>query len=226
MTKLLTQMWLAVEGDDWQAQFERALCVKIFRGQGELEGWDVVHREAKDLFFYQSRLPFGDYVDSQENSIRTLFRNYNTGEGKDSRSNPAGDMCSGVKAIFGDGASDAVYSVIHSRSLEGEPGVNLLGKVSRRSGCDPRAALWMRPDYVKSILEPLGMTKYPIVVITDGQDPKVLERLRDDPDRGDGGRPGDRPVGAGRSGGDGAPDAAGLPDGGGEFDPANSCMGS
>ena len=54
----------------------------------------------------------------------------------------------------------------------------------------------------------------------------MLERLRDDPDRGDGGRPGDRPVGAGRSGGDGAPDAAGLPDGGGEFDPANSCMGS
>ena len=131
----------AVEDDEWQAQFERALCVKIFRGQGELEGWDVAHREAKDLFFYQSRLPFGDYVDSQENSIRTLFRNYNTGEGKGSRSNPAGDMCSGVKAIFGDGASDAVYSVIHSRSLEGEPGVNLLGKVSRRSGFDPRAAL-------------------------------------------------------------------------------------
>ncbi len=53
-------------------------------------------------------------------------------------------------------------------------------RMARHSGCDPIAALQMEPDYVKSILRPLGMMAYPIVVITDGQDPSVLERLLDD----------------------------------------------
>eukprot|EP00580_Thalassiosira_gravida_P008657 CAMPEP_0201627596 /NCGR_PEP_ID=MMETSP0493-20130528/2746_1 /ASSEMBLY_ACC=CAM_ASM_000838 /TAXON_ID=420259 /ORGANISM="Thalassiosira gravida, Strain GMp14c1" /LENGTH=62 /DNA_ID=CAMNT_0048098097 /DNA_START=1 /DNA_END=186 /DNA_ORIENTATION=+ len=62
-----------------------------------------------------------------------------------------------------------MYSVIHSRSLEGEPGLRLLGNLAHRSGCDPVAALEMKPDYIKAILKPLGMMKHPIVFITDGQ---------------------------------------------------------
>ncbi|KAL7542918.1 hypothetical protein ACHAXR_012360, partial [Thalassiosira sp. AJA248-18] len=94
------------------------------------------------------------------------------------------DMCSGIKSVFGEDRASAIYSVIHSRRLEGKPGLRLLGNLSSLSGCDPVAALEMRPDYIKSILEPLGMLKFPIVIITDGQDLRVLQRLMDDPELG------------------------------------------
>jgi hypothetical protein len=40
----------------------------------------------------------------------------------------------------------------------------------------------MEPDYIKAILEPLGMLNYPIVLITDGQDSSVAGRLLADKD--------------------------------------------
>lgn len=74
--------------------------------------------------------------------------------------------------------------MIHLRYLEGKPGISILSEVSKLTGCDPRAALDMRPEYVKSILEPLGMLDHPIVVITDGQSRFFLHRLRMDKDIG------------------------------------------
>jgi len=182
---VLLKMWMAIDSDDWQAQFEQTFCVKIFKHEKELEGWNVVDRDTKELFWYKSEIPLEDYVASQEYSLRALLRNYNTGDGKDASGVPVQDMCSGINAIFGeDQRSSAMYSVIHSRSLEGEPGYRMLRILSKRSGCDRAAALEMEPDYIKSILEPLGMMEYPIVFITDGQNPVVLERLLSDPDLG------------------------------------------
>jgi len=182
--QLLLKMWMAIESEDWQAQFERTFCVKIFENDQELEGWNVIHQDTKELFYYRSEIPLGDYIASQEYSLRTLFRNYNTGEGHDLGGGEVKDMCSGINAIFGEKRSSAIYSVIHSRSLEGEPGLRILGKLAGKSGCDPVAALEMKPDYIKSILDPLGMMQYPIVFITDGQNSAVLERLLADPDIG------------------------------------------
>jgi len=187
--KLLLTMWMAIDSDDWQTQFERTFCVKIFNREKELEGWDVVHQDTKELFYYRSELPLQEYVASQEQSLRTLFRHYNTGEGHDFNMEPVQDMCSGINAIFGkDERSSAMYSVIHSRTksrtLAGDPGFTLLGTVARKSGCDPAAALEMRPDYIKAILDPLGMLQYPIVVITDDRHSAVLARLLADPDIG------------------------------------------
>eukprot|EP00584_Thalassiosira_punctigera_P022684 CAMPEP_0172573088 /NCGR_PEP_ID=MMETSP1067-20121228/136011_1 /TAXON_ID=265564 ORGANISM="Thalassiosira punctigera, Strain Tpunct2005C2" /NCGR_SAMPLE_ID=MMETSP1067 /ASSEMBLY_ACC=CAM_ASM_000444 /LENGTH=605 /DNA_ID=CAMNT_0013365685 /DNA_START=46 /DNA_END=1863 /DNA_ORIENTATION=- len=182
--KLVLQMWMAIESDDWQAEFEQAFCVKIFMHEQELEGWEVIHQDTKELFYYMSELPLEDYVASQEYNIRTLFHNYNTGEGKDLSGSQVEDMCSGINALFGEERGSAMYSVIHSRSLEGEPGFRMLGTLARRSGCDPVAALEMKPDYVKAILEPLDMMRYPIVFITDGQNSAVLDRLLADPDIG------------------------------------------
>mmetsp|Transcript_4074 Transcript_4074/g.6724 ORF Transcript_4074/g.6724 Transcript_4074/m.6724 type:complete len:280 (+) Transcript_4074:275-1114(+) len=184
-TKVLLKMWMAIDSDDWQAQFERTFCVKIFKHKRELEGWNVFDQDPKELLYYRSKISLEDYVASQEYSIRSLFHNYNTGDGKDISGAPVKDMCSGINAIFGkDQRSSAMYSVIHSRSLEGEPGYRLLRVLSKRSGCDRAAALEMKPDYIKAILKPLGMTKHPIVFITDGQNPAVLERLLADPDLG------------------------------------------
>ena len=144
----------------------------------------MIHKSTKELFYYTSDIPRDDYIASQEYYIRALFRNYNSGESPGLWGEPVNDMCSGINAIFGEERRSAMYSVIHSRSLEGAPGLRLLGRIAKKSGCDPVAALEMKPDYIKAILEPLGMMKHPIVFISDGQNPAVLERLLADPDIG------------------------------------------
>lgn len=90
-------------------------------------------------------------------------------------------MCSGIDAVFGNEKSHVIYSVIHSRHLE-ELGPDILGGIctETKAKCDPMAALEMRPDYIKSILAPLGMLRHPIVLITDGQDFSVVQRLMAD----------------------------------------------
>mmetsp|Transcript_4073 Transcript_4073/g.6723 ORF Transcript_4073/g.6723 Transcript_4073/m.6723 type:complete len:280 (+) Transcript_4073:275-1114(+) len=184
-TKVLLKMWMAIDSDDWQAQFERTFCVKIFKHKRELEGWNVFDQDPKELLYYRSKISLEDYVASQEYSIRSLFHNYNTGDGKDISGAPVKDMCSGINAIFGkDQRSSAMYSVIHSRAIEGESGYRLLSAIARRSGCDPKAALEMKPRYIKKILKPLGMMKSPIVFITDGENSEVLDRLLADPEIG------------------------------------------
>jgi hypothetical protein len=39
----------------------------------------------------------------------------------------------------------------------------------------------MAPDYIKAILEPLGMLEYLVLFITDNQRPEILEKLLSDP---------------------------------------------
>lgn len=205
----ITRMWMAHAewgGTDWAESFEKAFCVKIFWGHKDFNrgGWTKIQKTPRDLFRFTSRIPIPEYAQSQEYTIRTLFRDYNTGVGYATDGKPAQNMCSVIDALFpaasdnneeGDDTGDtdpssAVYSVIHSRSMGHEggggvtAGVTLLRGVSNHAGCDPIAALEMRPDYVKSILQPLGMLEHPIVFISDGQDPSVLERLLDDPELG------------------------------------------
>ena len=46
-------------------------------------------------------------------------------------------MCSVLDVAFGNEKHLAKYSVIHSRSLEGEPGKRLLERIAKDTGCDP-----------------------------------------------------------------------------------------
>jgi len=182
-------MWMAISNvrytRGWKRHFERSFCIKIFDHKSQLRGYrEVIPMESKELLFYRSEVPFGEYMASQQRTIRTLFRNYNTGVGRDVWNQRVRDMCSGIRSLFGEAVGDATYSVIHSRSLEGEPGFRLLNNVARKVGCDPVAALEMRPDYIKSILEPLGLMHHPIVLITDGQNSDVVRRLRADEEIG------------------------------------------
>ncbi len=186
--KVITEMWMSVQGpikgdDGWQAQFEEAFCVKLFRSEDELKGYsNVVDGIAKDLFMYSSDLPLGDYIGNQARHLQTLFRHYNDGKGRMINGKPVQNMCSDLDAVFGKYYEHTLYSVVHQRSLEGEPGIRAMERMNRRSGCDPTGALRMEPDYIKSILAPLGMLRHPIVLISDGQDPSALERLKADPD--------------------------------------------
>jgi hypothetical protein len=56
--------------------------------------------------------------------------------------------------------------------------------VAKNSGCDPEAALNLPPDYIKAILEPIGMLNHPIVFLTDHQRPEILQKLLADKDIG------------------------------------------
>ena len=194
---LITSKWFAIEDDTWATQFEEAFCVKIFPAAFDpaQEGWNVLHADTKKLLHYGTHTlaPLGEYKADQERDIRTLFRHINRGQGHDRRNKPVKDMCSGIISLFGEEEerSSAIYSVIHSRSFASEgngkghdPGPTLMRALLQRSGVDPHGALELRPDYIKSILEPLGMLDYPIAFITDGQDPQILERLMADPDIG------------------------------------------
>ena len=184
---LLQEMFMSVKDNDWKAEFEEAFCAKIFNSQEEVQGYELLFPELTDneqftrqLFMYESERSLVDYIGNQARHLQTLFRNYNTGEGTTGSGEPVRDMCSGIKSLFND-QKNVIYSVVHQRSLE-HAGRTLLGRVSKFSGCDPEAALHMTPEYIKSILEPIELLKYPIVLITDGQDFSVLQRLLNDPD--------------------------------------------
>ena len=190
-TYMITEMWMAIQDNDidaWKALFEHEFCAKIiFDKERELAQYEeVIELDIKDIFHYQreGRHELDEYIEFQSNIIRTLFRSYNLGVGVNPRNQPVRDMCSVLDTMFGSGKFFSKYSVIHSRSLEGEPGIRILERIAERSGCHPLAALDMEPEYIKAILQPLGMLSHPILFITDHQRPEILDKLLADPDIG------------------------------------------
>ena len=195
--EVITRMWFPIgDGEvdlaSWESKFEEAFCVKIFPilSNPMGDGWDVIERNTKELLLYGYKIeaPLSEYVANSSYDIRTLFRHINRGVGHASDHRPVRDMCSGITSIFGEARASAIYSVIHSRTFAAEeagaPGIYMMNKLNSKSGVDPLGALEMKPDYVKSILEPLGMMNYPIAFLTDNQDPQIFERLMADPDIG------------------------------------------
>jgi len=183
--RLLPRMWLSVTGDQsqWEEQFEKELCIKIIHKTVELREYDVIPIDTKSLLLYKSNQSLGEYASFQQQAIRTLFQNYNTGEGTTLAGYGTRNMCEGIDALFGKDSASAIYSVIHIRQLE-KVGYAILAAVSKHTGCDPRAAIEMRPDYIRTILKPLGMLNHPIVVISDNQNIEAIQRLLDDPEIG------------------------------------------
>ena len=141
--------------------------------------------DAKDLFHW--RHAEGSFDDDlynfQVHILQTLWKSYNNGTGFDINRHHVRDMCSAIDAVVGAEKGSAIFSAVHSRSLE-EEGVKLMNLASSHIGCDPRAAMEMEPEYVKAILKPLDMMNHPIVFMTDNQRPEILERLLADPDIG------------------------------------------
>ncbi|KAL7550337.1 hypothetical protein ACHAWF_013739 [Thalassiosira exigua] len=199
--KLITSMFLvresndtsAGEGEEWARALEEVLCTKVFRDAKEVVGWNTPYEWrdvsrisskilARRIFYYRSPAPQWEYRASQEQVLRELFRRHNDGGGRDAVGRPAEDACAAVDALFGlDGRRAAKYSVVHLRHLEGADGRRLMRRQAVITGCDPEAALSMRPEYVKAILAPLGMLDRPVVIIHDGQNLKAIERLVKDP---------------------------------------------
>jgi hypothetical protein len=195
---LITKFWHAFPTDDfhsdeflskgimaWKNRMELVFCVKVFLNEEELAGYgNIVSMSSRELFMLRYNEDPKEYIRFQSHNIRMLFRSYNRGIGRDVKNQKVGNLCSVIDGIFGEERQSVTYSVIHSRSLEGEPGLRLLGILSETSGCDPVAALNMEPEYIKAILSPLGLLKHPILFISDNQRPEILQKLLADTDIG------------------------------------------
>ena len=92
--------------------------------------------DSKSLFKYASMVPISGKVKYWGHIIRTMFRSYNNGIGFTMVQLPVRNMCSvlDVKDL-------AVYTVVHSRLLEGRSGFHILSRVCGFGCCDHNAAL-------------------------------------------------------------------------------------
>jgi len=191
-THLITEMWMSLPNRDWNAWailMEQSFCIKMIESADQLDLYQkVIQMDTRDLFIYRHKADLDNYVEFTSHVIRTLWRYYNNGSGMNILKHPTRDMCSVMDTIFGTAKSEAInsaiYSVGHSRSFEGKAGHPLMDRIAASIGCDPIAALEMEPEYVKGILEPLGMLQHPIYFISDHQRPEILDRLLADPEIG------------------------------------------
>lgn len=86
--RLILDMWMSVQDDDWQTHFEEEFCVKIFHHQDEWKGYNLLLPElqaprllTQHLFMYKSNSPLHVYIGHQVKYLQTLFRHYNNGDG-------------------------------------------------------------------------------------------------------------------------------------------------
>merc|ERR1712194_488327 len=188
-TKTIRQFFMA-DNRNWKSM-EENLCIKVYKKRPKQR----INKTPKQLFYFKSKAPKEKYAASQLHIMRTLFQHYNTVVGHNG-TKVIKNMCSGINALFtsaGDeeevGGEDhrslALYSAIHLRSFEGT-GKRRLKKSAKKTKCDKKAASEMKPEYVKSILAPIGMLAHPIVTVSDNQkgSKKALDRLLKDPDIG------------------------------------------
>lgn len=136
-----------------------------------------------------------DMIQHRHYIIQQLYRM--TGEEMELHPDSEGakDMCASYHAFFGkDGPQQSggilneehgitkriteKYTIIHSRSFEGK---SFLEEAHRHYGVDARASIDYPPDLISSILSPLGMNNNSILMITDGQNTEVPDRLASDP---------------------------------------------
>lgn len=192
VTPVITSFFMSIQDGDvdgWKQQMEKTFCIKLLT-QEELPNYtNVVRKDAKSIFIYTGDVheDLEEYIAFQTFHLRNLFRHYNTGVGVNSQNQKSRNMCISLDEIFGNDKRSQAYSVIHSRSFNSRPlerksGMDQLRRICSKAGCDLTAALDMQPEYVKSILRPLGMLDHPIVLISDGQDLSVAERLLKDPE--------------------------------------------
>lgn len=113
--------------------------------------------------------------------IFILFSTRTSGYGYVHNGLRAQDNCATLDMFFHERARDVKYTVIHSRYLDGTAEWRLK-EISKTTGLTIEGgALHMRPAYIKSILQPLGMLDYPIILLADGQLESVERGLFNDP---------------------------------------------
>lgn len=162
------------------------LGILIVRNQTQLALYDeVVSQNAQQLFFYKSSNKNMDHwretMVVHKSIMQQLFFRYNRGYGYIHNGLRAQDVCGALDMFFKERVRDVKYSVIHTQFSD-ENAVWKFNQIAKATGITVEGgAITMSPAYVKSILKPLGMLEYPIILITDGKLAGVERGLSNDP---------------------------------------------
>lgn len=141
------------------------LGVKIITDEKQLKSFDVVETGSfQDLLNYQPPSFYQDWKQIKDNHVyilQRLFRHYNSGNGFDINMNESEEMnltrqaCSSLHSLFGDEKSVTPYVVIHAKEADlGAGDVAPIGSL-------------VTSQYMNSVLKDLGMSEYPIVLLSD-----------------------------------------------------------
>jgi len=115
---VLFEFFMVSADSDWAAQSEKVMCAKIVHSSEDLEGQEVIQKNALELFHYRSPSTPEEYTTSMMYTSRTLYQHYDTGEGKNHKNVQAKEMCSGIKSVLGKDGEDpssVVDTTIHLR---------------------------------------------------------------------------------------------------------------
>ena len=158
------------------------LGIRIIRSSADSQTYDeIIQFTAKELYFYKS--PSNQWESNMEFHIgilRRILLRYNRALGYAHHGLRATNVCETIENIFHEQRSQMKYTVIHSRYMEGRAQYKL-EQLAKTSGLTPRGPLEMSPRYIRSILKPLGMLSYPIILFSDGELPSVEMGLLNDP---------------------------------------------
>ncbi len=159
------------------------LGIHIIRSSDDSANYDeIIQFTAKELYFYKS--PNIDLWESNMyfhiGILRRILLRYNRSHGYAHHGLRATNVCETIENIFHESRSQMKYTVIHSRYMEGRAQYKL-EQLAKTSGLTPKGPLEMSPRYIRSILKPLGMLSYPIILFSDGELPNVEMGLLNDP---------------------------------------------
>ncbi|KAL3761162.1 hypothetical protein ACHAWU_000257 [Discostella pseudostelligera] len=169
-----------------QYELMQDLGIEVIRKHVQLERYDeILSKNAKQLYFHslenQTRDYWRELMQDHISILQQLFMRYNRGYGYVHSGLRAEDSCTTLSTLFRDRVREVKYSVIHFRSFEDKAASRLV-KIADKIGITIEGGVMtMSPDYITSILLPLGMLDYPIILITDGESTDVERELFNDP---------------------------------------------
>lgn len=186
MDVIHSMFYESIDFDILSANMETDFGILLVRNQSQLLLYDeVISQNAQQLYFYKSSNKnvdsWRDTMSMHKSILQQLFHRYNRGYGYVHNGLRAKDVCSTLDMFFKDRLSTIIYSVIHAQYMDGNT-VWKLEQIAKTTGITIEGgAGTMSPAYVKSILKPLGMLEYPIILLTDGQLPGIERALLNDP---------------------------------------------
>lgn len=159
--------------DEKWAMLEKILGVTILESEhtAKLSGLEFKTPATNELFYYHSSdLTSSTIRNHRDTILRQLFQQ-------------SAGVCSGVSAaakIQQTSVQKAKYTVMH---LSPRATGGYLGKLNAATGRDNSAALEMTPNYIISILKPLGLLQNDVFVVGEHQNDELeVTRLFQDPD--------------------------------------------
>lgn len=140
----------------------------------------VYYNTSKDLYFYYTDIPIATLKERRLSLLKTLF------------SNPSQGMCLGIHQLLKDD-KDQKYSVIHSRLMKRYSCLRRIldfkkalssSNHNNNVKIDGNSTCLTPPNFIKSLLRPIGMLNHTIILIEDGENIGLSKRLQEDPEIG------------------------------------------